>query len=139
MTPTHREVGFRRRLLWLGTEPGAQTAAAAGLPQAHIMNDEATRKFIQGLKRLMTFCQRRYPTDPSRSVDFDGTSNEGRGAVGGGSDKLALLEAVNRGEQVAPAPAPSMMEGNAVKIPPRWEHQIRAAMAAVAKTETGAE
>ncbi|EFN54692.1 hypothetical protein CHLNCDRAFT_15571, partial [Chlorella variabilis] len=38
---------------------------------AHIMNDEATRKFIQALKRLMTFCQRRYPTDPSRCVDFD--------------------------------------------------------------------
>lgn len=30
------------------------------------MNDEATRKFIQAIKRLMTFCQRRYPTDPSR-------------------------------------------------------------------------
>ena len=51
------------------------------------MNDEATRKFIQALKRLMTFCQRRYPTDPSRCVDFDGFSNAGRGAVGGGGDK----------------------------------------------------
>ncbi len=52
------------------------------------MNDEATRKFIQALKRMMTFCQRRYPTDPSRSVDFDGGSSQGRGAMGGGSDKL---------------------------------------------------
>jgi hypothetical protein len=51
------------------------------------MNDEATRKFIQAIKRLMTFCQRRYPTDPSRCVDFDGFSNAGRGAVGGGGDK----------------------------------------------------
>jgi hypothetical protein len=51
------------------------------------MNDEATRKFIQALKRVMTFCQRRYPTDPSRCVDFDGFSNAGRGAVGGGGDK----------------------------------------------------
>lgn len=51
------------------------------------MNDEATRKFIQALKRLMTFCQRRYPTEPSRCVDFDGFSNAGRGAVGGGGDK----------------------------------------------------
>lgn len=68
------------------------------------MNDEATRKYIQALKRLMTFCQRRYPTDPSRSVDFDGASNEARGAYGGGSDKLvrrerrqwALWDAVHR-------------------------------------------
>lgn len=34
--------------------------------QAHIMNDEATRKYLQGLKRLITFVQRAYPTDPSR-------------------------------------------------------------------------
>jgi pre-mRNA-splicing factor 18 len=26
---------------------------------AHIMNDEATRKYIQALKRLITFCQTR--------------------------------------------------------------------------------
>jgi hypothetical protein len=56
--------------------------------QAHIMNDEATRKFIQALKRLMTFCQRRYPTDPSRSVDFDAYTDQGRGASGAGSDKV---------------------------------------------------
>jgi hypothetical protein len=34
--------------------------------QAHIMNDEATRKYLQGLKRLISFVQRAYPTDPSR-------------------------------------------------------------------------
>uniref|UniRef100_A0A1D1ZPT8 Pre-mRNA-splicing factor 18 n=1 Tax=Auxenochlorella protothecoides TaxID=3075 RepID=A0A1D1ZPT8_AUXPR len=108
----------------------------SSMSTAHIMNDEATRKFIQALKRMMTFCQRRYPTDPSRSVDFDGGSSQGRGAMGDGSDKLALLEALSKGESVAPAPAPSVMEGNAVKIPPRWEHQIRAAMKDVAKSET---
>ena len=42
--------------------------------QAHIMNDEATRKFIQAIKRLMTFCQRRYPTDPSRECSGCGSA-----------------------------------------------------------------
>lgn len=55
---------------------------------AHIMNDEATRKYLQGLKRLLTFMQRVYPTDPSRAVDFDGFKDMGRGAAGEGSDKL---------------------------------------------------
>ncbi|XP_043229755.1 pre-mRNA-splicing factor 18-like [Amphibalanus amphitrite] len=39
---------------------------------AHVMNDETQRKFIQGLKRLMTKCQEFYPTDPSRSVEYGG-------------------------------------------------------------------
>ena len=55
---------------------------------AHIMNDEATRKYLQGLKRLLTFMQRIFPTDPSRAVDFDGFRDVGRGAAGSGSDKL---------------------------------------------------
>ncbi|XP_064632490.1 pre-mRNA-splicing factor 18-like [Lineus longissimus] len=38
---------------------------------AHVLNDETQRKYIQGLKRLMTHCQKYYPTDPSRSVDYD--------------------------------------------------------------------
>jgi len=37
---------------------------------AHVLNDESQRKYIQGLKRLMTKCQQYFPTDPSRSVDF---------------------------------------------------------------------
>ncbi|CAG8533629.1 1543_t:CDS:2 [Paraglomus occultum] len=28
---------------------------------AHVLNDEATRKWIQSIKRLMTFCQSKYP------------------------------------------------------------------------------
>merc|ERR1712203_585216 len=56
---------------------------------AHVLNDETQRKFIQGLKRLLTKAQQYYPTDPSRSVDFvkddikdksylaEETSNEG--------------------------------------------------------------
>jgi pre-mRNA-splicing factor 18 len=35
---------------------------------AHVLNDEIQRKYIQSLKRLMTFCQDKYPNDPSKSV-----------------------------------------------------------------------
>eukprot|EP01006_Ploeotia_vitrea_P024598 TRINITY_DN57428_c0_g1_i1.p1 TRINITY_DN57428_c0_g1~~TRINITY_DN57428_c0_g1_i1.p1 ORF type:complete len:364 (-),score=48.64 TRINITY_DN57428_c0_g1_i1:116-1171(-) len=35
---------------------------------AHILNNETQRKYIQGLKRLMTKCQWLYPTDPSKMV-----------------------------------------------------------------------
>ena len=54
---------------------------------AHVMNNEATRKYLQALKRLLTFMQRAHPTDPSRSVEFDGYKDAGRGVAGGGSDK----------------------------------------------------
>jgi len=37
---------------------------------AHVLNDESQRKYIQGLKRLMTKAQIYFQTDPSRSVDF---------------------------------------------------------------------
>jgi len=37
---------------------------------AHVLNDETQRKYIQGLKRLLSKCQQYYCTDPSRSVDF---------------------------------------------------------------------
>jgi pre-mRNA-splicing factor 18 len=37
---------------------------------AHVLNDETQRKYIQGLKRLMTKAQVYYPTDPSRSIDY---------------------------------------------------------------------
>jgi len=35
---------------------------------AHVLNDETQRKYIQAVKRLMTFCQQKYPTDPSKTV-----------------------------------------------------------------------
>ncbi|KAG8190565.1 hypothetical protein JTE90_014043 [Oedothorax gibbosus] len=38
---------------------------------AHVLNDETQRKFIQALKRLMTQCQRFFPTDPSHSVEYN--------------------------------------------------------------------
>lgn len=37
---------------------------------AHVLNDETQRKYIQGLKRLMTKCQEFFPTAPSRSVEY---------------------------------------------------------------------
>ncbi|XP_069692653.1 pre-mRNA-splicing factor 18 [Periplaneta americana] len=37
---------------------------------AHVMNDETQRKYLQGLKRLMTKCQQYFPTDPSRCVEY---------------------------------------------------------------------
>lgn len=50
---------------------------------AHIMNDETTRKYLQSVKRLMTFCQRKYPAMPSKAVEFNSLAN--------GSDLQALL------------------------------------------------
>ncbi|GAB6020290.1 hypothetical protein CHUAL_003004 [Chamberlinius hualienensis] len=38
---------------------------------AHVLNDETQRKYIQALKRLMTKCQYFFPTDPSKSVEYN--------------------------------------------------------------------
>ncbi|XP_028966617.1 pre-mRNA-splicing factor 18 [Galendromus occidentalis] len=38
---------------------------------AHVLNDETQRKYIQALKRLMTQCQKLFPTDPSRCVEYN--------------------------------------------------------------------
>lgn len=36
---------------------------------AHVLNDEVSRKWIQSIKRLMTFCQKRYPpSDLSKAM-----------------------------------------------------------------------
>lgn len=58
---------------------------------AHIMNNETTRKYLQSIKRLMTFCQRRYPTIPSKSVEFNSLAN--------GSD-LQSLKAQEKNEML---------------------------------------
>lgn len=50
---------------------------------AHMMNDETTRKYLQSVKRLMTLCQRLYPTMPSKAVEFNSLAN--------GSDLQSLL------------------------------------------------
>uniref|UniRef100_A0A4W3J443 Pre-mRNA-splicing factor 18 n=1 Tax=Callorhinchus milii TaxID=7868 RepID=A0A4W3J443_CALMI len=38
---------------------------------AHVLNDETQRKYIQGLKRLMTVCQKQFTTDPSKCVEYN--------------------------------------------------------------------
>uniref|UniRef100_A0A2P2HZQ6 Pre-mRNA-splicing factor 18 n=1 Tax=Hirondellea gigas TaxID=1518452 RepID=A0A2P2HZQ6_9CRUS len=37
---------------------------------AHVLNDETQRKYIQGVKRLITKCQEYYTTVPSRCVEY---------------------------------------------------------------------
>lgn len=37
---------------------------------AHVLNDETQRKYIQGIKRLITKMQQYYPNDPSKCVEF---------------------------------------------------------------------
>eukprot|EP00347_Sterkiella_histriomuscorum_P005784 403355282 len=42
---------------------------------AHILNDENQRKTLQAVKRLLTVCQRIFPTDPSRWPSFVGKTS----------------------------------------------------------------
>lgn len=42
---------------------------------AHVLNDETQRKYIQGLKRLMTQAQYFFPTDPSKCVEFNAVND----------------------------------------------------------------
>merc|ERR1712136_74549 len=42
---------------------------------AHVLNDETQRKFIQGLKRLMSVSQRIYPADPSKCLEYNATKS----------------------------------------------------------------
>ena len=37
---------------------------------AHVLNDENSRKYIQAMKRLMTYAQTKYSTDPSKSLEY---------------------------------------------------------------------
>jgi len=59
---------------------------------AHIMSDEATRKCLHGLKRLLTVVQRLYPTDPSQCAEFFDEIDHAKGSFGAGSLKLALVK-----------------------------------------------
>ena len=101
---------------------------------AHIMTDEATRKFLQGMKRLLTFVQRRWPTDPSRSVDFNAFSGEGWGVAGAGSTKQALLEAEARGDKPDNQWTYSWSKQDGkCEIPEKWEVTLKKAHAKMAK------
>nr|GEW70203.1 pre-mRNA-splicing factor 18 [Tanacetum cinerariifolium] len=55
---------------------------------ARVMNDETARKYLQSVKRLITFCERRYPTKPSKTVEFNSLAK--------GSDLQALLDEERR-------------------------------------------
>ena len=90
------------------------------------MNDEATRKYLQGIKRLMTFVQRAYPVDPSRSVDFSTTADLGKGVAGCGCDRLALEQAEQSGvgpKALALSATPHHLEKDgSVKVPATRVH-----------------
>jgi pre-mRNA-splicing factor 18 len=84
--------------------------------QAHIMNDEASRKFIHGFKRLMTWVQKVYPTDPSRCLDFNATRK----------DLTSLKAAEKRGEVLQLAAAPHFLgKDGKVKAPSKWENVLK--------------
>jgi pre-mRNA-splicing factor 18 len=61
------------------------------------MHDEETRKYLQSIKRLITFAQRAYPTTPSLSLDFNSGYN--------GWDKDSLIEADAKLDIKAQVPA----------------------------------
>ncbi|KAL3119072.1 hypothetical protein niasHT_003855 [Heterodera trifolii] len=48
--------------------PGSSKAYVSNV--AHVMNDETQRKYIHGLKRIMSKCQEFFPTDPSKCMEF---------------------------------------------------------------------
>lgn len=86
--------------------------------------------------------QRLHPTDPSRSVDFNAFAHDpGRGAAGGGSDKLALLAAEAAGENAAalglPAAPHYMAPDGSVRIPAKWKSVMAQQEKALYKAEGG--
>eukprot|EP00035_Acanthoeca_spectabilis_P019245 m.418172 g.418172 ORF g.418172 m.418172 type:complete len:370 (+) comp16834_c0_seq78:417-1526(+) len=56
------------------SRPGREKIFAQNI--AHILNDENSRKYIQSLKRLMTYCQTRFPTDSSKSFEYKATDDQ---------------------------------------------------------------
>ena len=48
-----------------------------------MLNDETQRKYIQAVKRLISKCQKYFPTDPSRCVEY-GLKNENMTIIPGG-------------------------------------------------------
>ncbi|KAL2936770.1 Pre-mRNA-splicing factor 18 [Bienertia sinuspersici] len=77
---------------------------------AHIMNDETTRKYLQSVKRLVTFCQRKYPTVPSKSIEFNSLAN--------GSDLQALLMDEHYGEEVGGGGSGNQVSEERLKLMP---------------------
>lgn len=48
--------------------PGSAKAYVSNI--AHVLNDETQRKYIHGVKRIITKCQDYYATDPSKCVEY---------------------------------------------------------------------
>jgi len=98
--------------------------------QAHIMNDEATRKFLQGMKRLLSAMQRLHPTDPSRSVDFNAVQHAGIGAKAGSEKQLLLTAEAGgdtwRAQGLPTAPHYLSADGRRVAVPQTWASTLRA-------------
>ncbi|KAK3751393.1 hypothetical protein QZH41_012003 [Actinostola sp. cb2023] len=51
---------------------GREKIFSQNVAHEDVLNDETQRKYIQGLKRVMTFCQKKFPADPSKSVEYHG-------------------------------------------------------------------
>ncbi|VDN02010.1 unnamed protein product [Thelazia callipaeda] len=52
----------------LHQRPGSAKAYVSNI--AHVLNDETQRKYIQAFKRIMTRCQKYFPTNPSKCVEY---------------------------------------------------------------------
>uniref|UniRef100_A0A914ZN80 Pre-mRNA-splicing factor 18 n=1 Tax=Parascaris univalens TaxID=6257 RepID=A0A914ZN80_PARUN len=52
----------------LHQRPGSAKAYVSNI--AHVLNDETQRKYIQAFKRIMSRCQRYFPADPSKCVEY---------------------------------------------------------------------
>eukprot|EP00808_Paulinella_micropora_P010726 g29969.t1 len=76
----YKQAGERYMTLAIGNAPWPMGVTMVGIHEragrsrifssqiAHALNDETQRKYIQGLKRIMTFAQKKYPAPPSLCV-----------------------------------------------------------------------
>jgi len=97
---------------------------------AHVMGDEASRKYLQGLKRLISVVQRLFPTSPSWSVEFCDEVDISRGFHGSDSLKHKLSCAEQRGEMFTPLQKRSFLSyenDTTVKVPRRLFHILKEA------------
>lgn len=79
---------------------------------AHVLNDETQRKYIQALKRLMTFCQNRFPSDPSKSLEFKVGKPRSTGRLFGGP----CLHAVPHAHSTPGSASPSSSKHHLIAI-----------------------
>jgi pre-mRNA-splicing factor 18 len=80
--------------------------------QAHAMQDEETRKYLQSVKRLITFSQRAYPTNPSLGFDWNG------------NDKKALEHAERATPGFLNASLPALPDGGGEQRRPKHNANV---------------